>query len=611
MSESYFRTEQPSLREILNDCKAGRIQIPDFQRGWIWREDKIMSLISSVSTAFPIGALMMLEAGGEVEFKPRPIQGIDEDFTEQKLEKLILDGQQRVTSLYQTVMLNEAVKTRNSRGDTVRRWFYFNILDAIDNSIDRDESILSVNENKVIKKYNEDGADVDLSSRENEYKHLLFPISEIFNWEGWREEFEDYWSEENRKEYRNIFRIFKDEVLENFSHYAVPLIVLKRTITKEATCVVFEKVNTGGQPLDAFELVTAMFAGQGYDLRTDWGDRDKCTGRIGRLASWTKNVDPETSVLSEVQSTDFLQAISLMKTRDLRKRAESKKEPLPPVSGKRQALLNLQLKEYDKYEKKAEQGFIWAAEFLHIQHIFRSADVPYQSQLVPLAVILSDLGKAWKQEATRDKLAQWYWCGVFGELYSSASETRMAWDVVQVPEWIREKSTDEPRTVKDATFQADRLGVIRTRRSAAYKGVNALLMKQGAIDFVEGQKFAHSVFFDEDVDIHHIFPKAWCRKQGFPDSEFDSIINKTPLTRRTNKFLGGIAPSKYLKKLQDGNLASNVNPVSSNNIGEYLRSHLVDPNYLWADDFKAFMNARKKELYDHITVAMGKPIDKP
>ena len=374
MSESYFRIEQPSLRELLNDCKAGRTQLPDFQRSWVWREDRIVSLISSVSTSFPIGALMMLEAGGEVEFKPRQIQGVEEEFAKQKLEKLILDGQQRVTSLYQTILLNKAVKTKNSKGDDVKRWFYFKIMDANDDLLDRDESILVVNESKIIKKYCQDGTDINLSSREAEYKHLLFPISEVFNWDKWREGFEDYWSGDDREEYRDIFRTFKDKVLENFSHYSVPLIILKRTITKEATCVVFEKVNTGGQPLDAFELVTAMFAGKGYDLRNDWGDGDKNTGRLGRLANWTKSVDPETSVLSGVQSTDFLQAISLMKTRDLRKKAMSRKESLPSVSGKRQALLNLQLEDYKKYQEKAQRVLSGPQNFF-ICNVFFNAPI--------------------------------------------------------------------------------------------------------------------------------------------------------------------------------------------------------------------------------------------
>jgi hypothetical protein len=42
----------------------------------------------------------------------------------------------------------------------------------------------------------------------------------------------------------------------------------------------------------------------------------------------------------------------------------------------------------------------------------------YQSQIVPLAAILADIGDAWEHEANRAKMVRWYWNGVFGELYS-------------------------------------------------------------------------------------------------------------------------------------------------------------------------------------------------
>ena len=93
-------------------------------------------------------------------------------------------------------------------------------------------------------------------------------------------------------------------------------------------------------------------------------------------------------------------------------------------------------------------------------------------------------------------------------------------------------------------FRADRLKTMRMRLSAAYKGVNALLMKDGAQDFRSGQKFDQAVFFGENVDIHHIFPQDWCKKHGIKASVFDSIINKTPLSYRTNRIVGGISPSE-------------------------------------------------------------------
>ena len=78
------------------------------------------------------------------------------------------------------------------------------------------------------------------------------------------------------------------------------------------------------------------------------------------------------------------------------------------------------------------------------------------------------------------------------------------------------------------------------------------LMKEGAQDFRSGQKFDHTVFFGENVDIHHIFPQDWCKKHRHQASVFDSIINKTPLSYRTNRIIGGVAPSEYLTKLEQG-----------------------------------------------------------
>ena len=107
--------------------------------------------------------------------------------------------------------------------------------------------------------------------------------------------------------------------------------------------------------------------------------------------------------------------------------------------------------------------------------------------------------------------ARWFWCGIFGELYGSAIESRFAKDVLEVPVWLDDGP--EPSTITDGRFRPERLRTLRTRLSAAYKGIHALLMAEGAIDFRSGQPFGQTVFFDEYVDIHHIFPQDWCKTQ--------------------------------------------------------------------------------------------------
>ena len=106
-----FQTNPYALEDLLRQCHNGELQLPDFQRSWVWDEDRIKSLIASVSRGFPIGALMTLQHGGAVEFKPRTIEGAPSDASSASPQSLLLDGQQRMTSLYQVTIRNEVVKT--------------------------------------------------------------------------------------------------------------------------------------------------------------------------------------------------------------------------------------------------------------------------------------------------------------------------------------------------------------------------------------------------------------------------------------------------------------------------------------------------------------------
>lgn len=605
MAGSTFKTNPDDLYKLLEKCHAGVLQLPDFQRSWVWDEDRIKSLIASVSRAFPVGALMTLDAGGEVNFKPRPVEGAPAEAKSVSPESLLLDGQQRMTSLYQVTLRGKVVETVTPKNKKVKRWFYIDIRKALDPSVDREEAIMGVPEDRIIR--TDFGREVvlDLSSPEREYAALMYPVTQVFDWDRWQDGFDKHWRGDENETVRETFRAFKRHVLENFKYYRVPVISLDRSTSKEAVCVVFEKVNTGGKALDAFELVTAMYAAEGHELRKDWYGDDVTRGRHRRFVDTLRPADSEAGIIANVSNTDFLQAISLFYTRERRREAEragKQGKELPAVIGNRQALLNLPLAAYKQYEKQVERGFVQAAKFLHMLHIYRIFDLPYQSQVVPLAAIISDIGEAWEHEANRAKLVRWYWNGVFGELYGSAVESRIARDFMEVPVWLQ--GGPEPSTVSEVIFRADRLKTMRMRLSAAYKGMNALLMKEGAQDFRSGQKFDHTVFFGENVDIHHIFPQDWCKKQSIKPAVYDSIINKTPLSFRTNRIIGGVAPSEYLAKLEKGDKATPA--IERERLDAYLCSHLVDPAILRSDNFEVFMADRQKRLLALIEQATGK-----
>ena len=605
MAGSTFQTNPYDLSKLLEDCHRGVLQLPDFQRSWVWDEDRIKSLIASVSRAFPVGALMTLETGGDVNFKPRPIEGAPLSAKEERPNSLLLDGQQRMTSMYQVTLRDKVVETVTPKKKKVKRWFYIDIRKALDPATDREDAIFGVPEDRIVRgEFGREGGP-DLSSPDKEYKLLMYPVTKVFDWDKWQDGFDKAWRGDEHEAVREEFRKFKREVLENFKYYRVPVIALDRSTSKEAVCVVFEKVNTGGKPLDAFELVTAMYAADGHELRKDWYGDDQNKGRHRRFVDTLRPADSQSGIIANVGNTDFLQAVSLFYTRDRRRTAEMTGKvgkELPAITGNRQALLDLPLSAYKKYEKQVEEGFLKAAKFLHMLHIYRIFDLPYQSQIVPLAAILADIGDAWEHEANREKLVRWYWNGVFGELYGSTVETRIAKDFVEVPAWLN--GGIEPTTVSETIFRADRLKTMRMRLSAAYKGVNALLMKEGAQDFRSGQKFDHTVFFGENVDIHHIFPQDWCKKQGIKPAVFDSIINKTPLSFRTNRIIGGVAPSQYLAKLAKGDSSNPA--IESQKLDSYLESHLISPVLAHSDNFELFMQDRQRRLLALIEQATGK-----
>lgn len=584
--ESFDSTKR-NLYEILKDVNSGKIQLPDFQRGWVWDDDRIKGIIASVAKSFPIGAVMLLETGNEnIRFKTKPVEGVV-GLNGTKPEMLILDGQQRITSLYQAIITNRVVNTRNSKGYEIKRWYYIDMVKALDTNSDLEEAIFSINENKIITENIGRDIILDLSTEENEFKNLMYPVSMVNNYDEWRTKFIEYWDYDRDK--IKFWNEFEKKIIKGFNGYNLPVIVMKKENTKEAVCQVFEKVNTGGVSLTVFELLTASFASDEFDLKANWED--------------IKNKFKPYKILNNTSNTDIIQAITLYSTFNKRLAAITSglTENIPSVSAKRKEMLNLTLSEYLKYRDEIVEGFIKSSKILVENHIFNSRDLPYSTQLVPMAAILAKLGDKIDNVGNKNKLMRWFWCGVFGELYGSANETRYALDMIQVTDWI-ENNAEEPKTIYDANFSPSRLNTLRTRNSAAYKGVYALMMDENTKDWLSATKIDFITYFSESIDIHHIFPVAWCEKNNIPRNDYDCIINKTPLSGRTNRIVSGDAPSKYLERLKKRA------GVSDSEFNDILRSHVVSPDYMYKDDFYGFFNNRKEQILQRIEKAIGKQI---
>ena len=580
------------LGDLLKMVEEGKAQLPDFQRSWVWDDTKICKLIESITSGFPMGAAMFLANGGEyIRFKYRMLEGVESD-NNVTPEWLVLDGQQRLTTLYQVLRSKKATNTRfeTNRDATIRRFYYLDIRKCLDPNADRLDAIVSVSDKKQQTTNIGRTVTLDLSTREKEFENLMFPLNITFSandTDDWRYDMEDYYL--NNREYSLLFREFSQKILRPILAYSMPVIQLDKETPKEAVCQIFENVNTGGVPLTVFELVTATFAADGHELRKDWEEIKH---------SFSQKVNCE--LLREISGANFLAAMTLLVS--YYKRVDSGNDERVAVTCKKRDILRLELKDYEKYHDALVQGFGDAANFLVHQGIYRSRDLPYTSQLIPLAAIFAydnENGKLLNLGTNQNLLAQWYWCGVMGELYGGANEARFALDILGVFRWMN--GGEKPDTVYRSSIQPTRLLTMQTRNSAAYKGIMALILQDSPLDFMTGNRMDIASYIDEEADIHHIFPQAYCEKLNLPRIKWNSVINKTPIYASSNRSIGGHAPSVYIGTMANKGL-------KQDKIKTAITSHKVSYDYLCADDFDAYFIDRAKRLLDRIEKATGKTI---
>lgn len=596
-----FQTPQLPLSELLKDIQTGRLQLPDFQREYKWDDDRIRSLLATVTLGHPMGVLMVLDTGSEViRFKPRPITGASPDDGVEP-NQLLLDGQQRMTSLYQALASGQPVSTLDARKKQLRRWYYLDIALTLGNPGDRDEAIASVPEDRILRSDFGRHVDLDLSTEDLERQAGMFPFRLAFDLPGAMAWLNKYFLVDGQVDVDRLGlqQRFVTEVLTPMSAYLIPAIQLGKDTTKEAVTTVFEKVNTGGLALNVFELLTATFAGDAnyYAAHgTDFRLND----------SWVevKTVLSKQPALKGVENTDFLQAVTLLTTRARREAALAENKPPPAISARRADVLKLSLDDYLAWAPKAQEGFLWAAGFLRQEHVFADRDVPYRTQLIPLAVLRAVMGDAIDTHAVYANVARWYWCGVLGELYGGSVETRFARDVEQVPSWATGQADALPDTVVRAGLRESRFLSLKTRNSSAYKGMHALLMRDGAEDWIKHQDISMATFDELDIDIHHVFPYVWCNANSIDGDRRDSIVNKTPLAASTNRWIGGRAPSKYMPRLDEkaGLTAAELDHI--------VGAHHIDPKLLRVDDFESFFQDRLNRLVVLAEAAMGNKVER-
>ncbi len=232
-SISTFDITKYPLLDILKDIKTGGIQLPDFQRDWVWDDAHVRRVLASISLAYPIGAVMLLQQGNNhLSFKPRLLDGV----TLQRPPSpnlLILDGQQRLTTLFMVLLSEQPVLIKDSNSNKrSRKWYYLDIKKALDPNTERSEAIIALSESKQLRTFG--GELIDVSTPDKEYAAGLFPLSKVFGFLQWRSNYSKYCQyDASSLELLNALEL---EVIKKFEHYQMPVIQLRESLPKEAVC---------------------------------------------------------------------------------------------------------------------------------------------------------------------------------------------------------------------------------------------------------------------------------------------------------------------------------------------------------------------------------------
>lgn len=590
-----FIAKPEPLSDLLAGIHKHKVTLPNFQRQWVWEPSLIYGLLISVAYRYPAGSLLTMPVTG-ASFALHPFEGSGDSLI-QSPDLMILDGQQRLTSLYQALYKHDGVGVK---GRTYH--FYLDVpvlMSDPDGSIDVgdpyfEKALFYVAEDRHGRRIRYEGLQprYELTTPEQEVAAGALPLRYTFDADGaladWKQRYLVGLSNNDMPRYLELDTQWNRLVrpwLERIRSYPFPVVELRAGMPLGAICHIFEKVNSTGVPLDVFELCTAILWAQGFHLNEEW---DKTRAELTRTQTLPMQPQP-------LSGTHFLQGLALLDSLD-RKRANP--DGRVAVSCRKEDLMALKKETVQKWWKVLVEGYSGASRFMRDNGILSERILPYSTLIIPLAAIFADIkhrkgavqvGAAWP------KVEQWYWCSVFSQRYSSQVETGAAQDYEQVIAWI--EGGKEPDAVRTFGFRSDTLQEITTIRNVIYKGLLCLLAREGAQDFGGGGSLSTNLFLDTNQDHHHIFPRRALREMGINDPRGETIVNKTLISSEVNRSIGGRRPSQYVQTLRN-NLGTPV-------FDDILQSHAIGPSHLGSDNWEAFVGDRRESLRSLIESVCG------
>jgi hypothetical protein len=558
MKHSYPTSE--SLKFFLQMIHNREMALPDFQRDFVWDPFATEELIESIINNFPAGSLLRIKNGTQLLFQPRAVQGAPPLTKDAKPSYLILDGQQRLTSLYQAFY------------GVGEQKYYIN-LSGLEKGKDLEDCVFYMRT---------DDGDAEFGTIAQQAEKLFFPLGKVFSeggFSGWMNKV----LKERCKDIAEMLDLQKrlSELSENWirpiEEYEFPMVTLNEETSGSAVCTIFETLNRTGVKLSVFDLLTARFWAQDLNLRRLWEQA---------------RVDAPLIEDFEIDPYYVLQIVGLLEPG-----RDKEGHPRAP-SIKRSAILEMAVEQPRKGWSTAIAGLSAILGILRDEcGVLIPGLIPYTTILIPMAAVWASQEdvKGADVGANRIKLLRWFWCSVFGQQYENAPNSQAEKDFGELKAWMG--GGHEPESVASFSLDSLKLRNVRPKQRAVYRGAMALILQNGALDFHKRGAITSQMIADKKnpVDDHHIFPRAFLDEQGVSPALRDCILNRTYIDRATNHRLSRRAPSDYFSEIRQKHGAQDTDGL--------FHTHLLpigNDSPLLKDDFEGFLTMREKLLMDLI-----------
>jgi len=540
------KPDSKKYSDLINEIQKGIIKIPKFQREFVWSIDKTAKLLDSILKGYPIGTFILWQTDERIN-EIKNVGNLEiPDTPDGTKVQYVLDGQQRITSLFAAYLGAQIQKTGEKKVTDYR-----NIFVNLDNDI-------SENEDQVI------------TAEPTGKKHLS--LCDVLNFSYSKaKELSDRFSEE---ELETI-----DAYSTAFKTYEFSTAVLRKEDIDSAI-EVFTRINTGGQTLTLFEIMSAKTYDepQYFDMQIKWD------GFIKEL----KDIKYEG-----VSSTVILSLLSLVLSRT----KECKRKVILALD--KQAIIDTR----DSAVSALKDSIDY---FRTTYRIPVSQLLPYDSLLVPFAYFFY-LNKEKPKADQRKYMEEFFWRMSLSFRYSSSTESKLAQDIKRIdmildnkrPDYSDMKvDLDSPQALIETNFSAG---------NSYCKAILCLLAYQEPKDFQDNGK----VILDNSwlkvassKNYHHFFPKAYLKNKTVLNS--NSLVNITFVSDHLNKRkIGAKSPSSYIGDFRDEN--SDINKALNSHLSVEFKSTLrydlrtkevnKKLEYVIAKTLAAFMNSEGGHLF--------------